>query len=32
MFAPGGVFSSPIAKAVLLGITAMAASRLSQGR
>jgi len=29
MFAPGGVFSSPIAKLALLGITAMAASRLS---
>ena len=32
MFAPGGVFSSPLAKTVLLGITAMAASRLSQRR
>ncbi len=28
MFAPGGTFSSPIAKAALLGITAMAAQRL----
>ena len=28
LFAPGGVFSSPIAKAALLGITAMAAQRL----
>jgi hypothetical protein len=28
MFAPGGMFSSPIAKAALLGITAMAAQRL----
>jgi len=28
MFAPGGIFSSPIAKAALLGITAMAAQRL----
>lgn len=32
MFAPGGVFSSPLAKTVLLGITAMAASRLTQRR
>lgn len=31
MFAPGGTFSSPIAKAVLLGITAMAAKRLTSG-
>ncbi len=29
MFAPGGTFSSPIAKMVLLGITAFAAKRLS---
>ena len=29
MFAPGGTFSSPIAKAVLLGITAVAAQQLS---
>lgn len=29
MFAPGGTFSSPIAKAALLGITAMAAKRLT---
>ncbi len=29
MFAPGGTFSSPIAKMVLLGITAFAAQRLS---
>src|SRR4051794_16477827 len=28
MFAPGGTFSSPVAKAALLGITAMAAQRL----
>jgi hypothetical protein len=28
MFAPGGVFSNPAAKAALLGITAMAAQRL----
>ncbi len=28
MFAPGGTFSSPIAKAALLGITAMAAQRM----
>jgi hypothetical protein len=28
LFAPGGVFSSPVAKAALLGITAMAAQRL----
>jgi hypothetical protein len=28
MFAPGGMFSSPIAKAALLGVTAMAAQRL----
>jgi hypothetical protein len=32
MFAPGGVFSSPIAKAALLGITAMAAQRLMPAR
>jgi hypothetical protein len=32
MFAPGGMFSSPIAKAVLLGITAMAAQRLTGRR
>jgi hypothetical protein len=30
MFAPGGTFSSPIAKAVLLGITAVAAQQLSK--
>jgi hypothetical protein len=29
MFAPGGTFSSPVAKMVLLGITAFAAKRLS---
>src|SRR3954471_18109112 len=29
MFAPGGTFSSPIAKAALLGITAMAAKQLT---
>ena len=29
MFAPGGTFSSPIAKAALLGITAMAAKQLA---
>ncbi|HEY5628840.1 MAG TPA: hypothetical protein VIR16_04955 [Candidatus Limnocylindrales bacterium] len=28
MFAPGGTFSSPVAKAALLGITAMAAQRM----
>lgn len=28
LFAPGGAFSSPIAKAAVLGITAMAAQRL----
>ena len=32
MFAPGGTFSNPIAKAVLLGITAMAAQRLTGSR
>jgi hypothetical protein len=32
MFAPGGTFSNPIAKAALLGITAMAAQRLMPGR
>jgi hypothetical protein len=32
MFAPSGVFSSPIAKAALLGITAMAAQRLMGNR
>ena len=32
MFAPGGTFSSPIAKAALLGITAMAAQRLTGSR
>jgi hypothetical protein len=32
MFAPGGTFSSPVAKAALLGITAMAAQRLMGGR
>jgi hypothetical protein len=32
MFAPGGLFSSPIAKAALLGITAMAAQRLMPAR
>jgi hypothetical protein len=32
MFAPGGVFSSPVAKAALLGITAMAAQRLMPAR
>ena len=32
LFAPGGVFSSPIAKAALLGITAMAAQRLMPTR
>lgn len=32
MFAPGGTFSNPIAKMALLGITAMAAKRLSGGR
>ncbi|HET9613517.1 MAG TPA: hypothetical protein VFP22_01795 [Candidatus Limnocylindrales bacterium] len=31
MFAPGGTFSSPIAKAALLGISAMAAQRLMGG-
>lgn len=29
LFAPGGAFSSPIAKTVLLGITALAAQRLA---
>lgn len=29
MFAPDGIFSNPIAKAVLLGVTAMAAQRLT---
>jgi ABC-type transport system substrate-binding protein len=32
MFAPGGTFSSPIAKTALLGITAMAAQRLMGNR
>lgn len=32
MFAPGGVFSSPIAKTVLMGVTAMAAQRLMGSR
>ncbi len=32
MFAPGGTFSSPIAKAALLGITAFAAKQLTAGR
>jgi hypothetical protein len=32
MFAPGGVFSNPAAKAALLGITAMAAQRLMGSR
>jgi hypothetical protein len=32
MFAPGGTFSSPIAKAALLGITAMAAKQLTSRR
>jgi hypothetical protein len=32
MFAPGGTFSSPIAKAALLGITAFAAKQLTTGR
>ena len=32
MFAPGGMFSSPIAKAALLGVTAMAAQRLMGSR
>jgi hypothetical protein len=32
LFAPGGTFSSPIAKLALLGITAMAAQRLSGRR
>jgi hypothetical protein len=32
MFAPGGTFSSPVAKAALLGITAMAAQRLMGSR
>ena len=32
MFAPGGMFSSPAAKAALLGITAMAAQRLMGNR
>ena len=31
MFAPGGTFSSPIAKAALLGITAMAAQKFLGG-
>ena len=29
LFAPGGTFSSPLAKAALLGITAFAAQRIS---
>jgi hypothetical protein len=32
MFAPGGTFSNPIAKAALLGITAMAAQRMMGNR
>jgi len=32
MFAPGGMFSNPAAKAALLGITAMAAQRLMATR
>jgi hypothetical protein len=32
LFAPGGMFSSPAAKAALLGITAMAAQRLMPKR
>jgi len=32
LFAPGGTFSNPIAKLALLGITAMAAQRLSGRR
>ena len=32
LFAPGGTFSSPIAKTALLGITAMAAQRLMGSR
>ncbi|MDQ6877365.1 MAG: hypothetical protein M3082_06640 [Candidatus Dormibacteraeota bacterium] len=32
LFAPGGIFSNPIAKAALLGITAMAAQRLAGRR
>lgn len=32
MFAPGGMFSNPAAKAALLGITAMAAQRLMGSR
>ena len=32
MFAPGGIFSDPAAKAALLGITAMAAQRLMGSR
>ena len=32
MFAPGGVFSNPVAKAALLGISAMAAQRLMGNR
>jgi hypothetical protein len=32
LFAPGGTFSSPIAKLALLGITAMAAQRITGGR
>jgi hypothetical protein len=32
LFAPGGTFSSPIAKLALLGITAMAAQRLTGRR
>ncbi len=32
MFAPGGTFSNPVAKAALLGITAMAAQRMMGGR
>jgi hypothetical protein len=32
LFAPGGVFSSPIAKAAVLGITAMAAQQIAGRR
>ena len=32
MFAPGGVLSSPVAKAALLGVATMAAQRLMGGR
>lgn len=32
LFAPGGAFSSPIAKAAVLGITAMAAQRIAGRR